>query len=394
MRAQYTLGAGRSASDPPLMQAIALAIPAFFVAIAVEALVARARGAVAYRFGDAVTNLGIGVSNQVLSSIFTGALRTAAYVWVYLEARVVDFDALGLPTWLQWVGGLLAFDLLYYAWHRANHGVAVLWAAHVVHHHGEDFNLALALRQPWIIRTTALPLFLLLAVLGVPPHIYLAAIAISSLYQFGLHTAQVGRLGPLEWVFNTPSAHRVHHAINPKYIDRNLGGILIVWDRIFGTFAAESETPVYGTVAPVKSANPLWLNVYYFVELARRSRQHVRWQDKCGVWLGPPGWSPKRRSASLDDRQLRARAQTKYDPQGAKGWLRPYIAINLVACSGIVALLLLWADTLDATTIALAGTSVVLATVVWGALLEGRRWAWPLEAFRIVLLASAVLGAA
>lgn len=372
------------------MNAIALAIPAFFVAIAVEAGVARARGRPAYRFDDAVTNLGIGVSNQILSAVFTGALRTAAYVWVYLEARLVDFDALGLPTWLQWVVGFVAFDLLYYAWHRANHGVAALWAAHVVHHQGEDFNLALALRQPWIIRTLALPLFLLLAILGVPPHIYLAAIAVSSLYQFGLHTAQVGRLGPLEWVLNTPSHHRVHHAINPAYLDRNLGGISIVWDRLFGTFAAESEAPVYGTVKPVRSLNPLLLNVEDYRGLVRRSRAASHWRERLAVWFGPPGRARAEPRRALTESELRRRASTKLSHTAAARWHRPYIALNLLACSAMVAGLLLYAASLPALVVALIGASIVLATLVWGALLERRRWAWPLEAARVGLLAAAV----
>lgn len=366
------------------MNAVALAIPAFVVLILVEAWVARARGRAAYRFNDAVANLGVGVSNQVLSSVFTGALRTAAYVWIFVEYRAWDLDALDVPTWAQWALGILGVDFLFYWWHRANHRVGVLWAAHVVHHHGEDFNLALALRQPWIIRTTALPLFMLLGVIGVPPHIYLGSIALSSLYQFGIHTEQIGRLGPLDRVLNTPSNHRVHHAINGEYLDRNFGGIFIVWDRLFGTYAAEESKPVFGTVAPVTSFNPLWLNIYYFGALWRRSSALSRWQDKVRVWFAPPGWDPKRPAGAPTTEQVRARTKQKFSPDATRGWVRPYVAFQLLANVGVVAFLLLSLGTLPTTTIAFVGSWVVLATIVWAGLFEGKRWAWPLEVSRMI----------
>ncbi len=371
------------------MNPVALAIPAFLILIAVEALIGRARRRSVYRFNDAVANLGIGISNQVLSSLFTGALRTAAYIWVYLEYRVWDFETLGLPTAVQWVLGFLGVDFLFYWWHRANHRVSVLWAAHVVHHHGEDFNLAVALRQPWIIRTTALPLFLLLGLAGVPPHIYLLSIALSSLYQFWIHTELVGRLGPLEWVLNTPSHHRVHHAINREYLDRNYAGVFIVWDRLFGTFAAEQNQPVYGTVAQVTSFNPLWLNFYYFAELARRSRALPRWRDKLRVWFAPPGWTPDAAAAVLSSEQVRSRAERKYSVDHTPPRVKAYILVQLLVSVGVVAALLLSVETLSPWVIGLAGSWVLLATIAWAGLFEGRRWAWPLESAR--MLAAAVI---
>lgn len=366
------------------MNPVALAIPAFLILIAVEALVGRARRRSVYRFNDAVANLGIGVSNQVLSSLFTGALRTAAYVWVYMQFRIWDFEAIGVPVALQWVLGFLGVDFLYYWWHRANHRVSVLWAAHVVHHHGEDFNLAVALRQPWIIRTTALPLFLLLGVAGVPPHIYLLSIAFSSLYQFWIHTELVGRLGPLGWVLNTPSHHRVHHGINREYLDRNYAGVFIVWDRLFGTFAEEQEKPVYGTVAQVSSFNPLWLNFYYFAELARRSRALPKWGDKFRVWFSPPGWMPNAPAPHLSGEQVRARATHKYSTDQTAPYVKAYIFVQLLVCVGVVATLLLSLETLPTWVVGLGGSWVLLATLVWGGLFEGKRWAWPLEVARML----------
>jgi len=366
------------------MNPIALAIPAFLGLILLEALIARARGRAAYRFNDAIANLGCGVSNQVISSVFTGALRIAAYVWVYVEYRLWDLDALGVAPWAQWVLGIVGVDFLFYWFHRANHHVSALWAGHVVHHQSEDFNLAVALRQPWITRTTALPLFLVLGLIGLPPHIYLASIALNSFHQFWIHTELIGKLGPLEWVLNTPSHHRVHHAVNGEYVDRNYGGMFIVWDRLFGTFVPEQSQPVYGTIARFDSFNPVWANLYYFGELVRRSRAQSRWLDKVKVWLLHPGWHADGRRASLSPTQVHHRARSKFSPDHAHGWVKPYIVVQLLLAVAAVAWLLLRVDGLELSTIAAAGTWVVLATVVWAGLLEGRRWAWPLEVARLL----------
>lgn len=366
------------------MNPVALAIPAFLLMIAVEAFVARARGRAVYRFNDAVANLGCGVSSQVVSSVFIGAMRTAAYFWVYAAYRLWDLDSVGVPTWAQWALGIIGVDFLFYWFHRANHHVGVLWAGHVVHHHSEDFNLAVALRQSWILRTMALPLFLLLGVVGLPPHIYLAAIALNSFHQFWIHTELIDDLGPLEWVFNTPSHHRVHHAINGEYVDRNFGGMFIVWDRLFGTFRRERSRPVYGTVARFNSFNPLWANLHYFADLARRSRAQTGWRNKVMVWFAHPGWNPTQRSRPLSAEQVSARARNKFSPDHARGWIKPYIVVQLLAAAAAVAGLLLVVAGLDSLTIALVGGWVLLATIVWAGLLEGKPWAWPLEIGRLI----------
>ncbi len=366
------------------MNPIALAIPALVALIAVEAWVANARGRRAYRFDDTVANLGCGVSNQVISSAFSGALRTAAYVWVFAEYRVLDFDALAIPTWAQWALGILAVDFLYYWFHRATHQVGLLWAGHVVHHQSEDFNLGVALRQPWFIRTTALPLFLLLGVVGVPPHIYLGAIAASSLYQFAIHTELVGNLGPAEWVLNTPSHHRVHHAINAEYLDRNFGGMFIVWDRMFGTFAPERRRAVYGTVARVRSLSPLWANLHYYGDLLRRSRAQRGWLAKIVVWFAHPGWNRSGRTRILDREAVQWRADHKFSVGQLPGWLKAYLVAQLLVTIVAVVGLLLWLPGLDVWTIAVVGAWIAIATIVWSGLLEAKRWAWPVEIGRLV----------
>ena len=216
----------------------------------------------------------------------------------------------------MWIGALLAYDFCYYWLHRAGHRVAVLWAAHVVHHQSEDYNLSTALRQTssgflfgWIF-------YLPLAVAGVPPLVFGTVALIDLLYQFWVHTQQVGKLGWFDRWFCSPSNHRVHHAVNERYLDKNYGGILIVWDRLFGTFAEEddAEPCVYGTRAPLRSWNPVWANLQVYRDLWLDSwRARVLGRQAARV-ARAAGLAPGRRGRALAQAGLR-------HPRGAA--LRP-----------------------------------------------------------------------
>ncbi len=242
---------------------IALAVPFFFLLIGIELWVARRRGRRVYRFADAITDLGCGVTQQIVV-LFVNGFLFAGYLWMYRHARVVD---LGRHPVVAWAVALVGVDFIYYWWHRTSHRVNLLWAAHAVHHQSEDYNLAVALRQAVLTPFTSLPFSLPLAMVGVPPLAYIAADSLSTLYQFWIHTELVGRLGPLEKVLNTPSHHRVHHARNPEYIDRNYGAILILWDRLFGTFAPERARPIYGITKPFRSFNAMWAQLQPVADL-------------------------------------------------------------------------------------------------------------------------------
>lgn len=280
---------------------VAFAIPVFFLAMAVEwllnrrhlrkqGLVSPTGGEGGYRLADTLTDLGSGVGQQALDPLFR-VLQVGAYVWVYHTAgQFKDFWDLKSP-W-QWLLALVLVDLGFYWFHRLSHRSNLLWAVHHVHHSSEEYNLAVALRQPWLEKLVDLPFYLPLALIGMPVEMYLGAFTIDLLYQFFIHTRWVPRLGPLEWVLNTPSHHRVHHGVNPAYIDTNYGGVLIVFDRLFGTFVPEREEPVYGTVKPMNAWNPLTANVVVWRELAAASAKTARLADKLKVWWGPPEWRP------------------------------------------------------------------------------------------------------
>jgi sterol desaturase/sphingolipid hydroxylase (fatty acid hydroxylase superfamily) len=268
---------------------IILALPVFFAFIGGELLLARRRQLQLYRFADSIANLGNGIGQQVLAAFFI-PVTVGIYAAVYAHVRVATLSTRSVTAWIVL---FFAVDLLYYLFHRAAHRVNLLWAGHVVHHQSEEYNFSVALRQSWFgQQLTEWIFYVPLAVAGFPPAMFFVMLTLNTLYQFFIHTRLVGRLGPLEWFLNTPSHHRVHHAVNPRYVDRNYAGVLIVWDRLFGTFEPEVAEPVYGLVKPLGSFNPLWANLHRWVEIAAMARRTRRWRDKGWALLAPPEWRP------------------------------------------------------------------------------------------------------
>ncbi|MDO9359815.1 MAG: lysoplasmalogenase family protein [Polaromonas sp.] len=271
-------------------QIIVLATPVFLLLIAIEFAWGCARRRNTYRLNDAINSIGLGMLSQV-SAVFTRLLRVGIYTAVYSYVAIYP-NAEFWNTWYGWALALVFYDFCYYWLHRAGHESAVFWAAHVVHHQSQDYNLSTALRQPssgvllgWIF-------YLPMAVAGVPPLIFGIVALIDLLYQFWVHTEHVPKLGWFDRVFCSPSNHRVHHAVNDRYLDKNYGGILVVWDRLFGTFREEDERCIYGTRSPLNSWDPLWANAEVYWALGKDAWHAASWTDKLRVWLKPPGWRP------------------------------------------------------------------------------------------------------
>lgn len=271
-------------------QVIVLATPVFLGLIAIEWIVGRWRRRDTYRVNDALNSIGLGILSQL-----TGVFGQLAMIGVYTFAwRHLALFELSASSWWVWLVGLVLYDLCYYWLHRFGHTVAVFWAAHVVHHQSEDYNLSTALRQTSSGFLLGWLFYLPMAVLGFPPLVYAVVGLIDLLYQYWVHTQQIGKLGWFDRWFCAPSNHRVHHAVNDRYLDRNYGGILLVWDRLFGSWEPEhdDEPCVYGTRSPLRSWNPLWANVEVYAALAKDSWHARSWADKLRVWLKPPGWRP------------------------------------------------------------------------------------------------------
>lgn len=273
-------------------------IPGFLTLLVLELVWTRRRiraGAVGlrgYERRDTFASLGMGIGNVLVSAVTTlGAI--ALWTFAY-EHRVLS---LGRPSrWWSWVVLFFAEDLCYYWFHRSHHAVRLLWAAHVNHHSSRYFNLSTALRQPWFTPITGPVFWLPLALLGYPAPMILTAEALSLIYQFWIHTEAIDELWrPFELVFNTPSHHRVHHAKNARYLDRNHGGVLIVWDRLFGTFAAEdrSEPVRYGLTHDIATFNPLRIAVHEFAAIARDVRRAPSLRARLACVFGPPDASAR-----------------------------------------------------------------------------------------------------
>ncbi|OMB95803.1 C-5 sterol desaturase [Mycobacterium sp. NS-7484] len=280
----------------PMRDPVVFAIPFFLLLLAVEWTAARrlehveAQRAPAGSFHarDAWTSISMGLVSMATMSAWKllGLLGYAA-IYAYVAPWHLPAD-----RWYTWLIALVGVDLLYYSYHRIAHRVRLIWATHQAHHSSEYYNFATALRQKWnnsgeILAWIPLPL------LGVPPWLVFFSFSVSLVYQFWVHTERVGKLWrPIEFIFNTPSHHRVHHGCDELYLDRNYGGILIIWDRMFGTFQPEVFRPRYGLTKPVDTFNLWTLQTHEYVAIARDVRRARRLRDRLGYVFGPPGWQP------------------------------------------------------------------------------------------------------
>ncbi|MGB5345781.1 MAG: sterol desaturase family protein [Woeseia sp.] len=371
------------------MDLLALAVPFFLLALLIELAIDRWRGTGHYRLNDAINSLSAGALNSTIGYftkllpivIWGSVLQHLALFDISLEW--FDLSARGL---LLWLAALIAFDFCYYCTHRFGHEMSVMWAAHAVHHQSEDYNLSTALRQTssgfllgWFFY---LPLFLA----GLPLEVVVTVNAIDLIYQFWVHTQHIGKLGWLDRVFVTPSNHRVHHAQNEIYIDRNYGGILILWDRLFGTFQEErDDTPVvFGVRKPLANWNPFWANlqVYHYLWLdAKRTR---RWRDKLGIWFRRTGWRPPDVAAKYPKASYDLASFKKYDPQLTRG-MRRYLFTQFAAAVVVV----LWIAMLFAEqgVQAVVVPCILLWTALYcfGVINDGRPDAASVERYRLLV---------
>jgi sterol desaturase/sphingolipid hydroxylase (fatty acid hydroxylase superfamily) len=364
------------------MNLIVLAIPVFFLLIAVEVVLARLQARDLYRLSDSVNDLSCGILDQLLDGLLKAALL-AGYVFLHERYRLFSFPP---ASPVVWAACFLGVDFIYYWFHRASHEVNALWAAHIVHHQSEEYNLTVALRQSAFQQAFSWVFYLPLAVLGFPPAVFLAVSAINTLYQFWIHTRTIGRLGPLEWVLSTPSNHRVHHGRNPRYVDRNHGGTLIVWDRLFGTYAREEDEPVYGITSPLRSLNPVWANLHYWADLLCRARRAVRLRDRLRYLVARPGWNPPELGGFQAPPEVDRACYRKFDVPVPRG-LHAYVAVQFAAMLLLASWFLFSQEGLSLGLRAAVSAAVAFSLVALGGLLERKAWAPAAEAVRLGLLA-------
>ncbi len=366
-----------------VMSVAVLAFPLYILLMLLELAYERHSGRHTYRLADAATS----INTAVLRVLLEGPLRLLLilpYAWLYEHARLFDWPTASVGLWL---GGFIAVDFCFYWAHRSLHRYNLLWGAHQPHHSSEDFNLSTALRKGAFQTAFDWPFYLPLALLGVPLPVFLVLLGIQLVYQFWIHTQHVGRLGWLERLLITPSLHRVHHGQNDCYIDKNHGGVFILWDKLFGTYAEEREPVRYGVTTPVNTFDPIRLQFSWWRLLWADARATASWWDKLRLWWMPTGWRP----ADVQGRPWPKMAAEKFErayPAALKGYaLVQFLAINALALAFLasVSRAALWQPWLLA-------ALILLGCVSLGLLFEGKRGLWRLEVARLALMAGLALG--
>ena len=367
------------------MNFIPYAIPVFLLLIVIELFWGWWKGNNTYRANDSINSLSLGLLSTVTKFVF---LNIGLLVFSGIEENyaIWAFNSSSLGHWLL---AILLYDFLYYWFHRVSHERQFFWGSHVVHHQSEDYNLSTALRQTSTSFFTTWVFFIPCFFLGMPITMYVSIASAHLIYQFWVHTQHISTLGFLEWFMVTPSNHRVHHAQNPDYIDKNYGGLLIIWDRLFGTFQKEhrEQPAIYGIRAPLASWNPIWANLHIFINMAMDAWRTANWLDKWRVLWSRTGWRPEDVEILYPAQKSNLDQFEKYNPDlslltnGAI--VAQYILLSVfhLWSAGQVAQLsygLVWA------TVAIQAYTLV----VIGAILDGKPFARRLEQSRLLVLAT------
>ena len=367
------------------MNFIPYAVPFFLLMIVLELFWGWWKDNNTYRVNDSINSLSLGLLSTVTKFVF---LNIGLLVFSGIEENyaIWAFNSSSLGHWLL---AILLYDFLYYWFHRVSHERQFFWGSHVVHHQSEDYNLSTALRQTSTSFFTTWVFFIPCFFLGMPITMYVSIASAHLIYQFWVHTQHISTLGFLEWFMVTPSNHRVHHAQNPDYIDKNYGGLLIIWDRLFGTFQKEhrEQPAIYGIRAPLASWNPIWANLHIFINMAMDAWRTANWLDKWRVLWSRTGWRPEDVEILYPAQKSNLDQFEKYNPDlslltnGAI--VAQYILLSVfhLSSAGQVAQLsygLVWA------TVAIQAYTLV----VIGAILDGKPFARRLEQSRLLVLAT------
>ena len=362
---------------------VILSIPLYFVLIGIELLVNRFQKKNLYRLNDAVTNISCGITQQ-LTGIFLKVFEVGIYMLVYENFA---FHAI-TSNWITISILFVAADFCYYWAHRMSHEVNLFWGGHVVHHQSEDYNLSVALRQSTFQVLWTFAFHLPLALIGFRTEDFILVMGLNLIYQFWIHTETIGKMGWFEYIFNTPSHHRVHHGRNPKYIDKNHAGVFIIWDKMFGTFQKEEEKPTYGVTHPVKSWNPVWVNMEHYVHMYRMLQKIKGLGNKIKYMLYKPGWFPKEMGGYHPAPEIDTTTYKKFDTQSYVA-VNYYVLFQYILALGGTSFFLFNQINYDITEKALISALIISTIALGGVLFEGRSWAIMAESIRILTISAA-----
>lgn len=364
------------------MNLILYAIPFFFGLMLLEFTYGVLRKRNTYRINDTINSLSLGSLSRLQSLVVLGF---SGLIYEFIVARYQLIQLADEELWV-WVSCFLLYDFAYYWKHRFGHEVALFWGSHVAHHQSEDYNLGTALRQTSIDFYGFL-FYLPFFVLGFPAEILFTVVSLNLIYQFWVHTEHVPKLGILEWVFVTPSNHRVHHARNKIYVDRNYGGVFIIWDRLFGSFQEEleQEAVVFGLRKPLNSWNPVWANVHVYWHLIQDCVKAPGLSNKIKIWLKPPGWLPDSMQSSCKLRNQKTDLSTRFDPP-LSNFSKGYCFVQFAVTVGLSLTVLINLNGWNYTSTTIAVFLLTYSYYVHGLWLESRPNALGHESARLMLL--------
>ncbi|WP_245658017.1 sterol desaturase family protein [Roseivirga echinicomitans] len=288
-----------------------------------------------------------------------------------------------------WISAFIAYDFFYYWAHRMSHQVNLFWGGHSVHHQSEEYNLSVALRQSSTQTIWTFAFYIPMALVGVHPILLVSVSGFNLLYQFWIHTESINKLPKwFEAVFNTPSHHRVHHARNPKYIDKNHAGTFIVWDKLFGTFKAEEERPIYGITKNLNSWNPVWANMAHYSDMWLDIKSIPKLGDKIRYVFEKPGWLPNYMGGYRAPQEVNTDTYKKFNTNTAAK-LNIYVLVQYILLLAGTSMFLFNLDKMHATDKLIFAGVIIFSVVSFGALFENRSWALVMESFRLIFIISA-----
>ncbi|NVK21968.1 MAG: sterol desaturase family protein [Kangiellaceae bacterium] len=292
---------------------IGISVPFFMLFILIEAAYSYWKKKGFYRLNDSISSLSCGLVT-ILVEIFSKIPMILAYVWLFEHVAITEFS---MDSVWAWIGFFIVGDFIYYWGHRWCHEINFLWNTHLPHHQSEEYNLTTALRQGAFQDTLLYPIYFPMALMGCPIEMFLVLRVSNKLYQFWIHTRAIDKVPLIEGVLNTPSAHRVHHAVNDSYVDRNYGGTFMIFDKWFGTWVEEDKTnpAVYGVRKPYASFNPIRAHTDWWIRLAKDAYHTQSWKDKIKLWFMPTGWRPQDVAQKYPWQKFNLATFEKFDPK-------------------------------------------------------------------------------
>lgn len=359
------------------MNWLAFTIPGFGLLIIAEWYLLRKQGKAKHNFAESIANINVGIAER-LTDLYISGLFYYLYNYIFQNFSLWIFPS----HWLTWIFLFLLTDFVWYWYHRWGHEVNILWCAHVVHHQSDDFNYTTSTRIT-VFQAIARGIFwAILPMLGFEPKMVCILLLVHGAYPFFTHTQLVNKVGWLEKILVTPSHHRVHHSSNPEYLDKNYGDVLIIWDKLLGTFAEEKATPIFGLTKPLKSYSFLWQHFHYWLELAIAVERAKGFRERVRILLGKPDQLDPRIRPLLEFKLLHRNPATSFTGT-LKAWIFIQTIINLI----VLFVTVLCQNDLPLFPLAILSVLIIISVIYTGAMLEKKNWVFYLELARTLLIA-------